>query len=325
MSISAAVMYLDCSVADVPRGHLLDARSVLELAPAIPADGLAGGAVWHDLVAALPGPRDHRSAEVGGRSRRRRRQLRRSAPALDRERPRARSRRRGTRWPQRPRSFGRRSSSTRRGRGPASSRPSGARPTTGSRRSSSPGTCCSIGPRYRVMPSHLQDPLSAGCGVEVRDLARRPAARRHRLCAARRRALRFGRGGRGRRARCVSRGRQSLRAALEATRRDVLRVFSGVLPAARRARACRARATCSAATGRAASSRYRARNSRRRAAQRGRRSRPCGAAACCDGRHDGAAGVSAVSRERRRRAIRQRVDDARSRRAAGPCSAHHRA
>ena len=54
-ALSAAVMYLDCSVADVPRGHLLDARSVLELAPTIPADGLAGGAVWHDLSLRCPG------------------------------------------------------------------------------------------------------------------------------------------------------------------------------------------------------------------------------------------------------------------------------
>jgi glycerol-3-phosphate dehydrogenase len=54
-AISAAVMYLDCSVADVPRGHLLDASSTLELAPAIPADGLIGGAVWHDLSLRCPG------------------------------------------------------------------------------------------------------------------------------------------------------------------------------------------------------------------------------------------------------------------------------
>src|SRR5688572_28868014 len=54
-AISAAVMYLDCALADVPRGHLLDARSVLELAPSIPADGLAGGAVWHDLTLRCPG------------------------------------------------------------------------------------------------------------------------------------------------------------------------------------------------------------------------------------------------------------------------------
>ena len=54
-AISAAVRYLDCSVADVPRGHLLDARGALELAPAIPGAGLAGGAVWHDLSLRCPG------------------------------------------------------------------------------------------------------------------------------------------------------------------------------------------------------------------------------------------------------------------------------
>jgi glycerol-3-phosphate dehydrogenase len=54
-AISAAVMYLDCSVADVPRGHLLDARGALELAPAIPKEGLVGGAVWHDVQLRCPG------------------------------------------------------------------------------------------------------------------------------------------------------------------------------------------------------------------------------------------------------------------------------
>ena len=54
-ALSAAVMYLDCSVADVPRGHLLDARGALEVAPAIPADGLVGGAVWHDVALRCPG------------------------------------------------------------------------------------------------------------------------------------------------------------------------------------------------------------------------------------------------------------------------------
>ena len=53
-AISAAIMYLDCAV-DVPRGHLLDARATLELAPAIPKDGLVGGAVWHDLSLRCPG------------------------------------------------------------------------------------------------------------------------------------------------------------------------------------------------------------------------------------------------------------------------------
>ncbi len=54
-ALSAAVLYLDSSVADVPRGELLDARGVRELAPAIPADGLVGGAVWHDLALRCPG------------------------------------------------------------------------------------------------------------------------------------------------------------------------------------------------------------------------------------------------------------------------------
>jgi glycerol-3-phosphate dehydrogenase len=54
-AISAAVMYLDSSVADVPGGSLLDARDTLALAPAIPAEGLVGGAVWHDLSLRCPG------------------------------------------------------------------------------------------------------------------------------------------------------------------------------------------------------------------------------------------------------------------------------
>ena len=54
-AISAAIKYLDCSVSDVPRGHVLDARATLELAPAIPADGLVAGAVWHDLALRCPG------------------------------------------------------------------------------------------------------------------------------------------------------------------------------------------------------------------------------------------------------------------------------
>jgi len=53
-AISAAMMYLDGAV-DVPRGHVLDAPATLELAPAIPADGLVGGAVWHDLSLRCPG------------------------------------------------------------------------------------------------------------------------------------------------------------------------------------------------------------------------------------------------------------------------------
>jgi len=53
-ALSAAIMYLDCGV-DVPRGRVLDARATLELAPAIPNDGLVGGAVWHDLSLLCPG------------------------------------------------------------------------------------------------------------------------------------------------------------------------------------------------------------------------------------------------------------------------------
>jgi glycerol-3-phosphate dehydrogenase len=54
-ALSAAIMYLDCSIGDVPHGHVLDARATLELAPAIPAAGLVGGAVWHDLALRCPG------------------------------------------------------------------------------------------------------------------------------------------------------------------------------------------------------------------------------------------------------------------------------
>jgi glycerol-3-phosphate dehydrogenase len=53
--IGAAVRYLDCTPADVPRGYLVDARRARELAPAIPDPGLAGGAVWHDLQLRCPG------------------------------------------------------------------------------------------------------------------------------------------------------------------------------------------------------------------------------------------------------------------------------
>jgi glycerol-3-phosphate dehydrogenase len=54
-AISAAIMYLDCSVADVPHGSVLDARGALAVAPASPADGLVAGAVWHDLTLRSPG------------------------------------------------------------------------------------------------------------------------------------------------------------------------------------------------------------------------------------------------------------------------------
>jgi glycerol-3-phosphate dehydrogenase len=53
--ISAAVRYIDCAVSDVPRGHFVDSSTVSELAPAILTAGLAGGAVWHDLVLRCPG------------------------------------------------------------------------------------------------------------------------------------------------------------------------------------------------------------------------------------------------------------------------------
>jgi glycerol-3-phosphate dehydrogenase len=54
-AISAAVSYLDSSGGDVPRGRLLDARGVAVVAPAVPAQGLAGGAVWYDLSLRCPG------------------------------------------------------------------------------------------------------------------------------------------------------------------------------------------------------------------------------------------------------------------------------
>jgi glycerol-3-phosphate dehydrogenase len=54
-AISAAVKYLDRAVADVPHGRLLDARRTLELAATIPSEGLVGGAVWHDLSLRCPG------------------------------------------------------------------------------------------------------------------------------------------------------------------------------------------------------------------------------------------------------------------------------
>jgi glycerol-3-phosphate dehydrogenase len=53
--VGAAVMYLDCAVRDVPRGHFVDAAQAIEIAPDIPRDGLAGGAVWHDLMLRCPG------------------------------------------------------------------------------------------------------------------------------------------------------------------------------------------------------------------------------------------------------------------------------
>jgi glycerol-3-phosphate dehydrogenase len=53
--VGAAVMYLDCAARDVPRGHFVDAAQAIEIAPDIPRDGLAGGAVWHDLMLRCPG------------------------------------------------------------------------------------------------------------------------------------------------------------------------------------------------------------------------------------------------------------------------------
>ena len=53
--VGAAVMYADCAVRDVPRGHFVDAAEVVELAPALPRAGLTGGAVWHDLMLRCPG------------------------------------------------------------------------------------------------------------------------------------------------------------------------------------------------------------------------------------------------------------------------------
>lgn len=54
-AIAAAVRHVDSALADVPRGYVLDAGGVLDAAPAIPADGLVGGAVWHDLTIRCPG------------------------------------------------------------------------------------------------------------------------------------------------------------------------------------------------------------------------------------------------------------------------------
>jgi glycerol-3-phosphate dehydrogenase len=53
--VGAAGMYLDCAARDVPRGHFVDAAQAIEIAPDIPRDGLAGGAVWHDLMLRCPG------------------------------------------------------------------------------------------------------------------------------------------------------------------------------------------------------------------------------------------------------------------------------
>lgn len=54
-AIGAAVRHLDGVLADVPRGYVVDDRTVVELAPELPTEGLAGGAVWHDLALRCPG------------------------------------------------------------------------------------------------------------------------------------------------------------------------------------------------------------------------------------------------------------------------------
>jgi glycerol-3-phosphate dehydrogenase len=53
--VSAAVMYLDSGLRDVPHGQVIDAAAAQALAPAIPSGDLAGGAVWHDLLLRCPG------------------------------------------------------------------------------------------------------------------------------------------------------------------------------------------------------------------------------------------------------------------------------
>jgi glycerol-3-phosphate dehydrogenase len=54
-AISAAVMHLDGSLGDVPGGSMVDGPTARELAPAIPSAGLVGGAVWHDAALRSPG------------------------------------------------------------------------------------------------------------------------------------------------------------------------------------------------------------------------------------------------------------------------------
>lgn len=54
-AIGAAVRYLECAVADVPRGYVVDTGATVELVPAVARDGLVGGAVWHDLALRCPG------------------------------------------------------------------------------------------------------------------------------------------------------------------------------------------------------------------------------------------------------------------------------
>lgn len=54
-AIGAAVKYVECAALDVPRGYVVDTDSAVELVPALAREGLAGGAVWHDLVLRCPG------------------------------------------------------------------------------------------------------------------------------------------------------------------------------------------------------------------------------------------------------------------------------
>lgn len=54
-AIGAVVKYLECAVADVPRGHVVDREAAVELVPSIGREGLVGGAVWHDLALRCPG------------------------------------------------------------------------------------------------------------------------------------------------------------------------------------------------------------------------------------------------------------------------------
>ncbi len=53
--VGAAVMYLDGALRDVPPGQIVDAGLACDIAPAIPSDDLAGGAIWHDLLLRCPG------------------------------------------------------------------------------------------------------------------------------------------------------------------------------------------------------------------------------------------------------------------------------
>lgn len=54
-AISEAVMFVDGALGDVPHGAMLHERAVHELAPSIPQEGLVAGAVWHDLSLRCPG------------------------------------------------------------------------------------------------------------------------------------------------------------------------------------------------------------------------------------------------------------------------------